>query len=130
MRTSAAVIIESQQQSAIERLQEFLQERKTATQAVVSLAEFEQHLHELISLVECEAIGAELKKFDVDVPAVEIAGRMYKQVLRSESTYLCAGGEVRVERSLYRAKGSERVVVPCPIGKLVRRWDEFVHRSI
>jgi hypothetical protein len=110
MRTSAAVISKTGRQSAMEQLQEFLGKRQAATKVVSDLAEFERQLHKLVVAVECEAVAAELRKFDLNVPEIEVAGRSYKQVLRSGETYLCVGGEVRVERSLYRAASGERAI--------------------
>ena len=110
MRTSAAVISKKGQQSAMEQLQEFLGKRQATTKAVADMAEYERQLHKLVVAVECEAVATELSKFDLNVPEIEVAGRSYKQVLRSGETYLCVGGEVRVERSLYRAASGERAI--------------------
>jgi hypothetical protein len=100
----------------MKQLQEFINQRAEATQPVSDLAEFERRLHKLVVAVECEAVEAELAKFDIDVPEIEIAGRRYKQVVRSPESYLCIGGEVRVERSLYRAKNGERAVSAMELG--------------
>lgn len=110
MRTSAAFISKSGRQSAMEQLQEFLGNRQAATKAVTDLAEFERQLHKLVVGVECQAVAEELSKFDLNVPEIKIEGRSCKQVLRSGETYLCVGGEVRVERSLYRAESGERAI--------------------
>jgi hypothetical protein len=110
MRASAAVITKTEQQSAMKQLQEFLSQRRLSAKAVEDLAEFERQLHKMVAAVECEAIGEELKKFDLNVPEIEINGYSYKQVLRSGENYLCVGGEVRVERSLYRAESDERAI--------------------
>lgn len=110
MRTSAGVISKTSPESAMEELEKFLSDRRSTRKAVENLAEFERELHKKVAAVECEAIGEELKKFDLDVPAVEISGRSYRQVLRSAETYICNGGEIRVERSLYRAENGERAV--------------------
>lgn len=110
MRTPAAVISKINQQSAIEQLQNFINQRRVATKAVTDLGEFERQIHKLVVAVECEAIAEELSKFDLNVPEIKIEGRIYKQVLRSGETYLCVGGEVRVERSLYRAESGERAI--------------------
>jgi hypothetical protein len=40
-----------------------------------------------MAAVECEAVAAEVSKFDINVPEIEIEGRKYKQVLRSPETY-------------------------------------------
>jgi anti-sigma factor RsiW len=34
----------------------------------------------------------------------------WNEVLRSAQTYLCLGGEVRIERTLYRAQTGERAI--------------------
>lgn len=110
MRTSVAVISKTEQQSAMEQLEEFLSQRRATAKAVADLAEFERQLHKMVAAVECEAIAEELKKFDLNVPEIEVNGYSYKQVLRSGESYLCMGGEVRVERSLYRAESGERAI--------------------
>ena len=110
MRTSAAVISKNKQESALEQLQGYINQRREASEAVRDLAEFERQLHKLVVAVECEAVAAELSKFDLNVPEIEVDGRSYKQVLRSTETYMCIGGEVKVERSLYRAERGERAI--------------------
>lgn len=77
----------------------------------VPMAEFEGSTHALFAAAEREAIGAELRRRDVDVPAVEVEGRRYRRVVRSAGTYLSSAGRVRVERTLYRA-GNGRTICP------------------
>ena len=110
MRTSTAVIAEKRRQRAMEQLEEFLNQRRASSKAVRDLAEFERKLHTLVAAVECEAVGEELAKYDIDVPEIKIEGLSYKRVLRSSETYICLGGETRVERSLYRAEREERAI--------------------
>jgi hypothetical protein len=110
MRTAEIVITNPRVKSAMEKLQGFLESRKATPKAVADLREYEKQLHKLVAEVECEAIEEELRKFDVNVPEIEIEGRKYKQVVRSSETYLCIAGEVKVERSLYRAERQERAI--------------------
>jgi hypothetical protein len=100
-------------QSAFAQLQYFLQQRQTAQEPVVDLAAFEQELHRLFVAAEREALGRELARFDVDVPAIDVEGQRYQRVLRCAQTYGSAAGPVRVERTLYRQRHTgERALCP------------------
>src|SRR5688572_5505542 len=100
----------SSETPAMEQLQAFLRQRRAAHKPVEDLDAFEQQLHRLFVAAEREALGQELSRFDLDVPAVEVAGERYHRVLRCATTYTSAVGPVRVERSLYRCP---RVVTRC-----------------
>jgi hypothetical protein len=65
----------------------------------------EQAVAEAVASVESEAHRAILQALDVDSPAVEIAGKRYARVGRSEATYYTMAGPVQVERALYRECG-------------------------
>jgi hypothetical protein len=67
---------------------------------------FERRLRERTMAVEREVLAIHLKAADVDEPEVEIDGVLHRRVLRSSQTYLTAAGEVEVERTLYRPRGS------------------------
>jgi hypothetical protein len=101
----------SSQQPALDRLREFLDTRRRATDPVADLEQFERELHALFAAAEAEAIADELARFDVDLPVVEIDGVPHRQVLRCEETYMTAAGPARVERSLYSTRqAGERAV--------------------
>lgn len=107
----SSIAVATSKSTGRERLLEFLDERRRAKRPVDDLENFEQELHQLLAAVEAEAVGEELERFDVDLPAVEIEGVGHRQVLRCEQTYMTAAGPTQVMRSLYRATG-ERTVCP------------------
>jgi hypothetical protein len=97
----------------MDQLHDFLRQRRAAHEPVADLETFEQELHRLFVAAEREALGHELARFDLDVPALEVDGERYHRVLRCATTYTSAVGPVRVERSLYRqGHGSGRAVCP------------------
>ena len=97
---------------AMDQLQGFLRQRRKAHEPVEELHAFEQELHRLFVAAEREALGHELARFDLDVPAIEVEGERYHRVLRCETTYNSAAGPVRVERSLYRPSQGGPTVCP------------------
>jgi hypothetical protein len=97
---------------AMDQLQDFLRQRREAHEPVENLETFEQELHRLFVAAEREALGHELARFDLNVPAIEVAGERYHRVLRCETTYHSAVGPVRVERSLYRSPHGSHAVCP------------------
>ena len=113
MASSHGSPAESKPRSAWSRLQAFLAERRQARKPVADLERFEEELHALFAEAECEALGEELARFDVDVPVVTIEGTLHRRVLRCEETYVAAAGPVRVVRSLYATRtGGERATCP------------------
>src|SRR5215471_985892 len=98
--------------SAMDQLQDFLRQRRAAREPVQDFDAFEQELHRLFVAAEREALGHELARFDLDVPAIEVDGERYHRVLRCATTYSSAAGPVRVERSLYRAPQGGHAVCP------------------
>jgi hypothetical protein len=114
MSVSAEMSALSSAPSAFERLEQFLSAPRSPAQPGESFEEFERERHRYCVAAECEALGAVLARWDVNVPVLEIDGERYRQVLRSETEYRCAAGPVRVERSLY---GRDRVgeAAFCPL---------------
>jgi hypothetical protein len=96
----------------MDQLHDFLRQRRASREPVENFDTFEQELHRLFVVAEREALGHELARFDLDVPAIEVAGERYHRVLRCETTYNSAAGPVRVERSLYRAPQGGHAVCP------------------
>jgi hypothetical protein len=97
---------------AMDQLQDFLRQRREAREPVEDLPAFEQELHRFFVAAEREALGHELARFDLDVPAIEVEGERYHRVLRCETTYNSTAGPVRVERSLYRPSQGGHTVCP------------------
>jgi hypothetical protein len=87
---------------AMDQLQAFLRQRRAAHEPVKDLETFAQELHRLCVAAEREALGHELARFALAVPALAIDGERYHRVLRWATTSTSAVGPVRVERSLYR----------------------------
>jgi len=96
----------------MDQLQDFLRQRRAAREPVEELEAFEQELHRLFVAAEREALGHELARFDLNVPAIEVEGERSHRVLRCETTYNSAVGPVRVERSLYRPSQGGHTVCP------------------
>ena len=80
---------------AMDQLQAFLRQRREAREPVADLHAFEQELHRLFVAAEREALGHELARFDLDVPAIEVEGERCHRVLRCATTYTSAAGPVR-----------------------------------
>ena len=98
----------------MDQLQDFLRQRRAAHEPVEDLDTFAQELHRLFVAAEREALGHELARFDLDVPALEVEGERDHRVLRCATTSTSAVGPVRVERSLYRQGHSGGRAV-CPL---------------
>lgn len=76
----------SSETPALDQLQAFLRQRRAAHKPVEDLDTFAQHLHRLFVAAEREALGQELSRFDLDVPAIEGEGERYHRVLRCATT--------------------------------------------
>jgi hypothetical protein len=114
------------------RLQAFLARRQQAHKAVENLETFEQELHGLFAAAECEVLGEEIARFDINAPVVVIDGVAHRQVLRCEEEYVSAAGPVRVERSLYSTRqAGERAVSPMELraGIIEGRWTPLAARQ-
>ena len=93
---------------------------------------FERELHEYVVAAERELLAEELARLDVDLPAVTIEGKLYRQVVRCEESYVSAAGPVRVMRSLYRRGGEgERTLCPLELraGMVEGRWTPLAARQ-
>jgi hypothetical protein len=111
MGTSQTSTVFAKPQSAIAKLNTFIDERRHAREPVKDLEAFERELRERFSAAEAEAMAEELARFDVDAPAVEIDGVPHRRVLRCPQTYMTASGPVSVERTLYSTRqDGERAV--------------------
>ena len=104
----------SSAESALERLQQFIEAQRATREPSEDFERFERELHAYIVAVECEVLGEALARWDMDLPVLEIAGVNYRRVLRCEKSYLSAAGPLRVERSLYGTGVSGEVGL-CPL---------------
>ncbi len=113
MRTSHTAAAESTAPpSAVARLLQAVAARGGSTEPVDDFGAFEERLHAVFAEAEREVLAQELARLDMDVPAVIVDGIVHTQVIRGEAPYLCRAGEVRVERSLYRAAGEDFSICP------------------
>lgn len=100
-------------ESAVDRLNQFIAVQRSKVNPEGDFEHFERELHHYFVAAECEVLGEELSRWDIDVASVEVDGERYRRVLRSEMTYLSGAGEVRVERSLYgRGLVGEKALCP------------------
>lgn len=100
---------------AMDKLRSFLEARRKDGKPAPSFEDFERQLHSMVAEVECEALGEELGRNDVDVPVVEIAGVPHRRVVRCEETYFAPAGPVRVMRSLYATRTAPGEQALCPL---------------
>jgi len=100
---------------AAQRLGHFVRAQAGVWQSTTpSFEEFEHDLHQHLVELEQELLAAELARYDVDTPQIEVAGVRYHPVWVDTETYLTAAGEVQVERHLYRPAGRNAKSI-CPL---------------
>ncbi len=93
---------------ALEKLRRFLDtHRMRETAGPRAFERFEAELHARMMEAEREIVAAEMARFDVDVGAIVIEGRVHRRVLRQTQTYMTAAGEVVVERTLYKDRSTD-----------------------
>lgn len=132
MQVSHEEAVVSTSQSAMDRLKNFLIQRRGSREVVQEMEGFERELHRYFVEAEREVLAEELGRFDVDLPGVRIEGEVYRQVVRCEETYVSAAGPVRVLRSLYgRGKSGERALCPLELraGIVEGRWTPLAARQ-
>ena len=120
-------------ENACDRLQAFLGRRRSSSEAVDDIEGFERELHEYFVAAEREVLAEELARLDVDLPAVTIAGKLCRRVVRCEETYVSAAGPVRVMRTLYRGgHAEERTLCPLELraGIVEGRWTPLAARQV
>lgn len=99
----------------LERLRAFLDtHRMKEKMGPGAFAEFERELHERMLELKRDVIAAEMKRLDIDAPAVVIDGKVHRRVLRQSQSYMTSAGEVVVERTLYKDRSDDegRAVSP------------------
>ncbi len=104
--------IPSNQGEALKRLNRYVEDLGQRKKPIVSVESFEREVRHLVAEVEREVVAEGVSQFDIDAPVVAVEGRVYTQVFRGPKRYLSAAGEVRVERSLYRAQPGEKAICP------------------
>lgn len=101
--------VSSQRYAAFRRLNNYIEELHKRKEPLESLEAFEREVHRLVVEVEQEILTEGLRRFDIEAKVVEVDGQVYRHVYRGEKRYLSAAGEIRVERSLYRAHGGKAI---------------------
>ncbi len=116
--------------AALQCLQREVVAKISAMNEVEDFERFEREVHTLFVAAEREVLGDSLSRFDVDLPAVVIEGRVHHRVLRSTESYTTAVGPVTVERTLYRV-GKERAVIPLELraGIIAGHWTPLAARQ-
>src|SRR4030067_1865297 len=94
--------------AAAKQLAELLQKRQkqwSVQQAelpsVNDFEDFEQELHKLVMVLECELVSEELSRYDVTAEEITVEKKIYRRGRRSSETYLTAAGCVTIGRHLY-----------------------------
>jgi hypothetical protein len=97
------------QNASLKPIIQFLDTINDVQQKYGSFEKAEQAIRELVVelVVELEKsmVQETLSQYDINTPIVVRDGKVYRQVLRQNKTYISAAGPVNVERSLYRAEG-------------------------
>ena len=84
------------------------QQAQTAT----AFDQVEKAMHAAFIEAERRVLEEILSQYDINMPFVILDDQDYRQVLRCEQTYTSAVGQLRVKRSLYRAKDGTRSICP------------------
>ena len=118
---------------SFDRLQAFIARRRSSSEAIDDMEDFERELHGYFVGAEQEVLAEELARLDVDLPAVTIEGKLCRRVVRCEETYVSAAGPVRVLRTLYRGgQAEERTLCPLELraGIVEGRWTPLAARQV
>lgn len=101
---------ESPAMAALRRFVDNRWQRPADEEAAQTFESFERELHERVLALEREIVAQEMARFDVAAHSVEVGGTVHRFAVRCEASYVCAAGEVRVERNLF---------VPCAGGRAI-----------
>jgi len=103
---------------AAKQLAEFIQrQRKKWTEQQTGMQNFEgfeQELHKLVMVLECEFLSEELGRYDMSVEEIVVEEKTYRRGRCSCETYLTSAGCVRVVRHLYHGVGPKDKSI-CPL---------------
>ena len=98
--------------SALNDLDLVIKNKIQQAQSGIKFEHVEKELHAAFVEAERLVLGEILAQYDIDVPFVMLDEKEYRQVLRCKQTYTSAVGQIRVERSLYRAKNETQSICP------------------
>ena len=93
------------QSASLNPIIQFLDTISDVQQKYGSFEKAEQAIRELVVELEKSMVQETLSQYDINTPIVVLDGKVYRQVLRQNKTYISAAGPVNVERFLYRAEG-------------------------
>ena len=100
-------------------------------QAGAGFEQVEKEMHTAFVEAERLVLGEILAQYDINLPFVILDEKEYRQVLRCEQTYTSAVGQIRVERSLYRAKNETQSICPLELKTgIVNQEGQFSHYNI
>lgn len=110
--------------AAMKKLAELIekQRKKWATEqdetpSKSNFESFEQELHKLVMMLECELVSEELGRYDVRAKEIRMDEKTYCRGRCSTETYLTAAGCVTVARHLYvDTEGKGKSICPMEIG--------------
>jgi hypothetical protein len=105
MSLSHSVKKTDKQNASLNPIIQFLDTINYVQQKYGSFEKAEQAIRELVVELEKSMVQETLSQYDINTPIVVRDGKVYRQVLRQNKTYISAAGPVNVERSLYRAEG-------------------------
>jgi hypothetical protein len=74
----------------------------------VDYAAVEELVGQHLQYVERQAHQLSLAQLDVDAPYIRVWGETYRRVGRTPGRYRCLGGEIELERTVYRKMGSRK----------------------
>lgn len=97
---------------ALNNLSSIVESKIKQAQKRIAFEQVEKEIHAAFIEAERAVLSEALAKYDIDLPTVMNEGKEYHQVLRCEQTYISAVGQIRVERSLYRAKNETQSICP------------------
>jgi hypothetical protein len=98
--------------NALSELNSAIKTKIQRAQAGAGFEQVEKEMH--AAFVEAERLVLEeiLSQYDINSSFIILEEKEYRQVLRCEQTYTSAVGQIRVERSLYRAKNETQSICP------------------
>ena len=97
---------------AMEQRHDFLRQRRDAREPVEDLNALAQEWPRHVVVAAREALGPDLARVDLAVPAIEVAVERGQRVVRCATTSPRAGGRGRVARRLSRHPQGEHAVCP------------------
>jgi hypothetical protein len=105
MSLSHSVQKADKQNDSFSPIIQFLDNINDVQKTYGSFEKAEKAIKELVVELEKSMVQETLSQYDINTAIIVRDGKVYRQVLRQDRTYISAAGSVTVERSLYRAEG-------------------------